>query len=96
MATVIVVSVALTAMAILVMCSCRRVGAEPMPGKVDKVDQVSAVPVVDYIFELAEGVYGDIQEGECLVQQMCVSADGYEFYIFRDGSLAMMPWGEEE
>lgn len=94
--------VALTAMAILVMGSCRRVGAEPMPGTENQISSSSATSAsaVDYIFELAEGVYGDIPEGECLVQQMCVDECGevkcYEFYIFGDRSVAMMPWEEGE
>lgn len=86
-----IVAVVMAAVAILVMCSCRRVGAEPIPP-----------PMVDYIFEMADGVYADIPENDCLVQQMCVreGEDGdevrcYEFYVFPGGSLAMMPWEGE-
>ena len=53
---------------------------------------------IDYIIEMAKDRYQDIPDGDCLVQQMCVSEGSevkcYEIYIFNDGSVAMLPWTE--
>lgn len=53
----------------------------------------------DIIFEMASDAYPSIPENDCLIQQMCVDEDDgvkwYEVYIFRDGSIAMMPWEGE-
>lgn len=71
------------------------------PARINKptVGTVYVEPTtIDHIFDLVKDRYADIQKGDCLVQQMCVSEGSevkcYEFYIFNDGSVAMLPWTE--